>query len=64
MPVPAEGATGFGAGIVVGATGAGGAMTVGGMKVIGDGAVVVIVGTAEVFTGGAKTDMSCVGGST
>jgi hypothetical protein len=65
MPVPAEGATGFGADIVVGAAGAGGAMTICDMlKFIGEVAVVVIALTAEVFTGVANTDMSCVGVAT
>jgi hypothetical protein len=65
MPVPAEGATGFGADIVVGAAGAGGAITICDMlKFIGEVAVVVIALTAVLLTGVAITDMSCVGGNT
>ena len=51
--------------MAVGAVGAGGAITICAMlKFIGDTAVVVMALTAEVFTGVANTDMSCVGVAT
>ena len=58
-PGHAEGAIGLGADMVVGAVGAGGAITICDiLKFIGDVAVVVIAFTADVFVGVAITEIS------